>query len=417
MLLVKIGLVILAQIALMKTMTKLILGLIVAGVLGFFAWQGALRLGFEPHRLPVVGPYMPTNGQVPMASPSGSENHVDWRVEEVAQGLFVPWSVVFTSPDRILVTERSGTVRVIENGQLNPTPLHTFAEVATGGEEGLMGMALDPNYDRNKYIYFSYAYETDAGMFVKIVRMRDTGTALSDARTILDGIPAASNHAGNRLRFGPDGKLYSTTGDASDRDLAQDTNSLAGKILRINPDGSIPRDNPFSGSYIYSLGHRNPQGIDWQPGTNTMFETEHGPSTFDGPPGGDEVNIIEAGENYGWPLVSHNRSRDGLISPLVVYTPAEAPASGIFYDGDLLPQFKNNFFFGALRGEGLWRLIFNPNAPSEVESQEKLFDGEYGRIRDVAQGPDGAIYFVTSNRDGRGQVRDGDDKLYRIVPN
>jgi glucose/arabinose dehydrogenase len=184
--------------------------------------------------------------------------------------------------------------------------------------------------------------------------------------------------------------------------------------LRINKDGSVPDDNPFAGSAVWSLGHRNPQGIAWHPVTGELYATEHGPSGFDGPGGGDEVNRIVKGANYGWPVVSHERSREGMISPLLVFTPAEAPASAAFYSGERISQFSNNFFFGALRGEGLWRVIFSQTEPDRILYKEKMFGGKYGRIRDVVIGHDGNLYFTTSNRDGRGEPVKSDDRIMRV---
>ncbi|HKP12649.1 MAG TPA: PQQ-dependent sugar dehydrogenase, partial [Blastocatellia bacterium] len=208
-----------------------------------------------------------------------------------------------------------------------------------------------------------------------------------------------------------------TTGDATQRQLAQKLDSLAGKTLRLNDDGSVPQDNPFVGQQgvrpeIWSTGHRNAQGMDWQPGSNLMFQTEHGPSGFDGPGGGDEVNIVERGKNYGWPLIHHTATREGLEAPLLEYTPAVAPASGMFYRGSAFPEFRGNFFFGCLRGQCLVRVVLDGR---RVVSQERLLR-DYGRIRDVAEGPDGAIYFSTSNRDGRGRAASGDDRILRLVP-
>jgi len=351
----------------------------------------------------------------PTDAPSKEVKEVPYKVEEFARGLVIPWSIVFTSPDRMLVTERGGRIQVIEQGKLRDKPLITFAEVSSQSEEGLMGMALDPSYETNKFIYVSLAYGKDSKLVVRVERLRDLGASIVQDKIILDNIPADTNHAGNRLRFSRDGKLFITTGDATEKNLAQDKNSLAGKILRLNSDGTIPSDNPFPNSPIFSLGHRNPQGIDWYPESNVLLSTEHGPSVFDGPAGGDEVNVIEAGENYGWPIVSHDKSQEGLISPKIVFTPAVAPASGMFYTGKMFPQFKNNFFFGALRGEALFRVIVDTTAPSQVASYGKMPDIAVGRIREVAQGPDGAIYFATSNRDNRGTVKDGDDKIYRII--
>lgn len=340
------------------------------------------------------------------------EGDVPFTVEEVARGLEVPWGIIFTSPSRMLVSERPGRIRVIENETLLEKPLHTFSEVSTGGEEGLMSLALDPQYLSNRFVYASYAYQNQGGMWVKIVRFTDEGTSISGITTILDRIPAARYHAGSELAFGPDEKLYVTTGDATERELAQNKDSLAGKILRLNDDGSTPSDNPF-GTAVWSYGHRNPQGISWN-SKGELYETEHGPSGFDGPGGGDEVNKIEKGGNYGWPLVSHAKSLEGTISPLLVFTPAEAPASALVYSGKLFPQFKDNLFFGALRGENLMRVVIGAE-PAET-GFERMFLEEYGRIREVTEGPDGAIYFSTSNTDGRGSPSATDDRILRILP-
>lgn len=338
----------------------------------------------------------------------------DFKYEIFVNNMEVPWSIVFTSTDRVLVNERPGRLRQVINGKLESNPVKLFSDVKSGAEEGLMGLALHPNYSENKYIYISYAYEKNDDIWVKIVRFKDDGSSLSMEKVIFDNIPAARFHAGCRIKFGPDGKLYITTGDAGDREYAQDLNKLHGKILRLNDDGTIPADNPFENSPVWSYGHRNPQGIDWFPGTEIMWSTEHGPSGFDGPGGGDEVNVIVKGGNYGWPLVSHNESREGLVSPVLVFTPAEAPASGMFYKSGKIEKFKNCFLFGCLRGNGIISVKIDPNDNTKVLSFEKIAQ-DFGRIREIAEGPDGAIYFSTSNRDGRGKVRDGDDKIYRIV--
>jgi glucose/arabinose dehydrogenase len=317
----------------------------------------------------------------------------------------------------MLFTERPGRVRVYEKGALRPEPLAVVEDVERGSESGLMGLTLHPNFAENHLLYLAYAYNQD-GVRVRVVRFRETGRGLTDRTLIIEGIPAATFHAGTRLRFGPDGKLYVTTGDAAQKELGQRLDTLAGKTLRLNDDGSVPPDNPFVGRpgarpEIWTYGHRNSQGLDFQPGTGLMFQTEHGPSGFDGPGGGDEVNIVERGKNYGWPVIHHRDSKEGMESPLLEYTPACAPASAAFYRGNALAKFQGNLFFGCLRGQGLQRVVLDGR---RVVSEERLFEGRYGRIRDVTEGPDGALYFSTSNRDGRGNAASDDDRIMRIVP-
>ena len=341
------------------------------------------------------------------------------RVETFVDGLEVPWSLAFASPTRLLVTERPGRVRVVENGRLAARPLATLPDIEAKGERGLMGIALAPDYGSSKRLYLCYAYDAREGPRVRIARFRDDSSSggLSERTVILEGIPAAQYHAGCRLRFGPDGKLYATTGDATNGKVAQEMSSLGGKTLRLNPDGTIPADNPFPGSPVYSFGHRNSQGLDWDPVSGLQFQTEHGPSGFDGPGGGDEVNIVEAGKNYGWPLVHHRDSRPGMVSPLLEYTPAVAPSGASFCRCPLLPSFQGDFFFATLRGERLIRVRLDAKDRRKVAETEELFSGVYGRLRDVVSGPDGALYVATSNRDGRGGPRPGDDRILRVVEN
>jgi glucose/arabinose dehydrogenase len=345
-----------------------------------------------------------------------TSSNVSFKVEKVAGGLEVPWSIVWAPDGRMIFTERPGRVRVMEKGTLNPKPLLTLTDVESAGEAGLMSVALHPQFSSNHFVYLSYAY-TSGGLRVRVVRYREAAEGLVDRKVIIEDLPAARAHAGCRIRFGSDGKLYVTTGDATNRNLAQQLNSLAGKTLRLNDDGTVPQDNPFVGRQdarpeIWSLGHRNAQGMDFQPGTNLMFQTEHGPSGFDGPGGGDEVNIVEKGKNYGWPTIHHTETAAGLESPLLEYTPACAPGSGAFYRGSVLPQFKGNFFFGCLRGERVIRVVLDGR---RVVSQENLLQN-YGRIREVAEGPDGYLYVSTSNRDGRGRPAEDDDRILRLVP-
>jgi glucose/arabinose dehydrogenase len=347
------------------------------------------------------------------------QGSVSFRVETVIANLEVPWSIVWAPDGRMLFTERIGRVRVYENGKLRPQPLFTVPDVEQTGESGLMSIALHPQFASNHLLYLSYAFKAADGQRVRVVRYRETPTGFSERTVILDDLPAAQYHAGCRLRFGPDNKLYVTTGDATKRELAQRLDSLAGKVLRLNDDGTVPADNPFVGQSnarpeIWSYGHRNSQGIDWQPGSNLLFETEHGPSGFDGPGGGDEVNIIEKGKNYGWPIIHHKQTGPGMESPLLEYTPACAPASGMFYRGSAFPEFRGNFFFGCLVGQRIIRVVLDGR---RVVTQENLLEGKYGRIRDVAEGPDGYLYFSTSNKDGRGTPAADDDRIIRLVPN
>jgi glucose/arabinose dehydrogenase len=345
------------------------------------------------------------------------QGQVSFRVETVAANLEIPWSIVWAPDGRMLFTERAGRIRVYENGKVRPQPLFTVPDVAPSGEGGLMSIALHPQFASNRLLYLSYVYEADS-QYVRVVRYREAENGLTDRHVIIENLPAAEYHAGCRLRFGPDAKLYITTGDATRRELAQQLNSLAGKILRVNDDGTVPTDNPFVNQKdarpeIWSYGHRNPQGLDFQAGTNLIFETEHGPSGFDGPGGGDEVNIVEKGKNYGWPVIHHTQTRAGMEAPLLEYTPACAPASGMFYRGAAFPQFTGNFFFGCLKGERLIRVVLDGR---RVITQENLLQGKYGRIRDVAEGPDGYLYFSTSNRDDRGSPAADDDRIIRLVP-
>jgi aldose sugar dehydrogenase len=355
-----------------------------------------------------------TDAAMPMeAEPSETR----FRIETVASGLEVPWAFAWLPNGDMLFTERPGRVRIIRGGKLQPEPVFRVPDVEPSSESGLMDITLHPEFASNSLVYLGYAYNHD-GKKVKVVRYRSANGTLTEPTIIIQNIPAAPNHAGMRAKFGPDGKLYVATGDATDRQLAQRMDSLAGKTLRLNDDGTVPTDNPFVGRdgvrpEIWTLGHRNAQGMAWQPGTGLMFQTEHGPSGFDGPGGGDEVNIVERGKNYGWPTIHHRETRDGMEAPLLEYTPACAPASGMFYTGEAFPAFKGNFFFGCLRGTRIIRVQLDGR---RVAGQENLLERRYGRIREVATGPDGFIYFSTSNRDGRGSPAAEDDRIMRMVP-
>lgn len=386
-----------------------LLAVLLVVVVGGVAF-GAKMLGYFP------GDVRPSEFSATFISDAMKPESVPLTLEAVAENLYVPWSIVFTSPERMLISERSGQIREIENGQLASEPVFVFPEVSESDEEGLMSLVLDPDYSTNKWLYAAVAEGAGEDIAVRVVKLLDGDGGMQEVATVIDDIPAAKYHAGTDLKFGPDGKLYISTGDATDRKIAQDLESLGGKILRLNADGSIPDDNPFPGSPVFSLGHRNPQGLAFHPESGLLYSTEHGPSVFDGPAGGDEINLIERGANYGWPEVSHNRKQEGMNDPLYVYTPAIAPASAAFYDSDVIPQFKGHFLFGALMGAALFDIQFDENNPKVILSSMKVPDIEVGRIRDVAVGPDGYVYFTTSNTDGRGKEQSGDDKIYRLRP-
>ena len=362
-----------------------------------------------------IGLAITNHGSTSGTGTSNNAKPVDYEIKEVATGLEVPWAIAFTGENRMLVTERPGRIRIVENNQLLPTPLHTFSDVVSESESGLLGITADPNYARNKYIYTVYTYKDGNTLYDKVVRFTDSGTSLSEEKIIIDKIPAGENHAGSRIQFGPDGHLYVTTGDATTRSIAQNTNNLGGKVLRLNSDGSIPADNPFNNA-VWSYGHRNPQGIGWHPVTKAMYESEHGPSGFDGPGGGDEINRIVKGGTYGWPDVSHTETREGTITPLQLWTPAEAPSGLLVYSGKAFPQWMGDIFVGALRGTTLWHLTLDPKDKDKIADREEFPGINYGRIRAVVEDKAGNIYFTTSNRDGRGNAKQGDDKIYVITP-
>ncbi len=336
-------------------------------------------------------------------------------VAVVVAGLDTPWAVEFAPDGRIFITERPGRVRIVKDGHLLEEPWFTI-DIARGGESGLLGLALDPRFEQNGFVYLAYTYrDPDGNLENRLVRLRDDPSADKGELDIVlvDGVVGASNHDGGRVRFGSDNKLYWTTGDAQDSELSQDLTSLNGKILRLNSDGTIPADNPFPGSLVYSYGHRNPQGLAWQPSTGRLYATEHGPSGFQGS-GQDEVNYIEAGNNYGWPTITGDGTQTGLTSPVIHSGTSEtwAPSGATFVVGGVC---DGSLLFVGLRGQTLYRLTLDPKHPDKVVVFERLLADEFGRLRDVTQGPEGAIYILTSNRDGRGRPADDDDKLLRLV--
>ena len=337
----------------------------------------------------------------------------DVEVEVVATGLEVPWEIAFAPDGRIFVTERPGRVRVIEDGELLDEPL-LEPDVVPHGEGGMLGLALDPNFASNGYFYVKYTHRGPDGLTNRVSRFTADGNQAADELVLLDDIPADGIHNGGRVGFGPDGNLYITTGDAGEPDYSQDPDNVAGAILRIRPDGSIPEDNPFDGSPVYSYGNRNPQGLAWHPETGDLISTEHGERAR------DEINLIEPGANYGWPVVEGVAGHPDFVDPIIESGPdvTWAPSGATFYTGDALPEhWQGLFFFASLRGQHIhWMLLEPPYENGEAIQHGRLFHEEFGRIRAIAEGPDGYLYFTTSNRDQWDVPRPNDDHIYRIVP-
>lgn len=337
---------------------------------------------------------------------SGNQEY-SWAVEEFATGLEVPWDIAFDAKNNLYVTERPGRLKVLspEGKQLANVAVPNITSVS---ESGLTGIAIADDFAQTQTIYLYYSYRQGAALRNRISSFIYRDGALASEKPIVDNLPGGSIHNGGRLRFGPDDKLWILTGDAAKPGLAQDLKSLAGKVLRVNHDGSRPADNPFADSLVYSLGHRNPQGIAWHPVTGEVLITEHGQSAH------DEINIIEPGKNYGWPLVQRCFSDNNQLTPPVLCSGTDTYApSGIASLGKLAPTLRNSFIYAGLRGN-LVELI--EISDGKVGRRQKIIDGQYGRMRAAAQAPDGTVYVSTSNRDGRGQVRAGDDKILKLVP-
>ncbi len=335
------------------------------------------------------------------------------EVEVWQDELNVPWELIFL-PDsnRAIFSERGGNLRLLENGTLAEEAYLKLGQRALG-EGGLMGLAHHPNFDSEAYIYVMYTYQGDDGeIYNRVSRFEDQGNHAVNEEVLVNKIPGSSNHNGGRIAFGPDNKLYITTGDTFNREIAQDLDNLGGKILRLNPDGSIPEDNPFTDSPVYSLGHRNPQGLAWHPETGDLFISDHGPSGEDGLRAKDRIKVVDAGDNFGWPDKIGAFDNSKYKDPLIMWENPVPPSGMTFYQGDL--------YVGTLRSESLVRIeLSRENDDYRVENIEHLFnDGRgsstYGRIRTAVKGPDNYLYFLTNNRDGRGNPRSRDDKILRF---
>ena len=336
----------------------------------------------------------------PIPLPEPNSNSKSDFVTILAENLDKPRAIAI-SDGRIFVTEKDGMIRVIQNNTLLDSPLATLrtADVFDGG---LLGIALHPNFPNNHYLYVFLTYNEDGNLWNKILKITEYENKLVDAETILDKIPGSSFTNGGFIKFGPDEKLYVGTGTVSDAShLPQDLDSLSGKILRLNDDGTIPDDNPFPGSLVYSLGHRNPQGMTWDDNEN-LFVAEFGPEK------NDEINLILAGKNYGWPEQQCSGNED-FQDALLCYDPSIEPGGILFYSGDSL-DFESSFIMASMRAANLYQLDFEEG----LSSQKSILSG-IGRVRDVVEGPDGSLYVITSNTDGKGFPDSMDDKLLRIV--
>ena len=360
-----------------------------------------------------AGKLDPTCTEEPSAK--GPNGTVPVKAEVVASGLDVPWSLAFLPGGRILVTERPGRIRLIENGALVDEPV-AMVTTLMRGESGLLGLAADPAFDTNRRIYLYLTADVGGSPTNRVERW----TVSADLRhatkekDLVTGIPGAQFHDGGRLRFGPDGMLYIGTGDARSPDRSQDADDLAGKILRVNTEGDAPQDNPRPGKPAFITGIRNTQGFDWVSPTELLV-TDHGPSGDLNRSGHDEVNVAKPGENLGWPTTWGCETREGFVTPRLTWTRAAPPGGAAIYTGDAIAGWKGSLLIGVLGSAHLHRVQLSADR-AKVEKHEVYFDGTHGRLRDVIMGPDGHLYVTTSNCDGRGSCGADKDKVLRIVP-
>ena len=376
---------------------------IILGIIGFSAFMFRnmiVREFFRPLDTEVQQGISITSLQ------EGAEDGLSFSISQsedvmvIAEDLIIPWEIVFLPNGEMLVTERSG--KLIKLGD-NKQVIQEIEGVEHVGEGGLMGMALHPEFEQNRLLYLYLTTRSDSGLINRVERYKFDGNSLSNKETILDNIPGARFHDGGRIAFGPDEKLYITTGDAGVEASSQEINSLSGKILRLNDDGSIPEDNPFENE-VWAYGLRNPQGITWDD-EGGLWSTDHGPSGTQ--TGYDELNLIVKGGNYGWPIVRGEQIADRMIPPVVQSGSRDtwAPAAAVYYNGSI--------FFAGLRGSSLYEAKLDGDKVTDFIAH---FRNDYGRLRAVTLSPDGLIIFSTSNTDGRGTTRENDDKLISVRP-
>ena len=364
---------------------------------------------------------------------AGPEGALSLEIEVVANGLEVPWGMAFLPNDDVLVTERPGRLRLIRDGEVLPSPVLEVdvaeVDVFLGFEGGLLGIALHPEFGTNRlfYLYFT-ATNPDESVVNRIVRytLSEDGTRAEVDRVILDNIEAGGHHQGGRIRIGPDGLLYAGAG-AWEPPQSQDPRSLAGKLLRMNLDGSIPADNPDPGSLVFARGIRNTQGFDWFDDEHILL-VDHGPSglELDMPSlrGLDEVNVVQAGDNLGWAEIWGCTEREGMVSPILTWEQAVPPAGAALYTGNAIPEWTGSLMVttlgtpGLSDGQHLHRIALDPDNPYVIQTHEVYLRQTYGRLRNAIMGPDGHLYITTSNCEQRGTVDacpEDKDAILRII--
>ena len=321
--------------------------------------------------------------------------------EILVTNLDKPWAIAFAD-ERIFVSEKSGKIHVVTpSGKLDSPLISLQTPEIFGG--GLLGITTHPNFENNHYLYAYYTYEENENLWNKVIRITEENNKAIEVITILDKIPGSAFSNGGVIKFGPDGKLYVGTGSVSDySDEPQNLDSLAGKILRLNDDGTIPSDNPFEKSYVFTLGHRNPTGLAWN-SQGQMYATDSGPTK------NDEINLIKAGSNYGWPEVQCFSKIVNLVNPLECFDPGLEPGGIIFYSGDKF-DIDNQMILATQKATNLFKVQINDDGVN----LDRILSG-VGRIRDVGQGPDGYVYIITTNTDGKAFPAPDDDKLLRIL--
>ncbi|MFW6288681.1 MAG: PQQ-dependent sugar dehydrogenase [Spirochaetota bacterium] len=378
--------------------------------LAMVALAGCVSVGaVEPPQVSRGGDEAPSN--------SASYEALGLEVEAVASDLDTPWDLIWGPEGWIWFTERPGRLSRVHP---ETAEVEVIADIPSTerGESGLMGVELHPDFPEVPYVYLVQSYTADGSVMNRLLRYAYRDGSLTDRRVLLDSILGASYHDGARIVAGPDRRLYITTGDAGRKRLAQDTDSLNGKVLRVTLDGEPVADNPF-GNEVFSYGHRNAQGLVFHPESGELYITEHGPRD------NDEIALVRKGENHGWPAVHGFCDGDvggeeafcaehEIAEPLAAWTPTIAPAGADFYDATEIPGWNGSFLFVTLKGSSLIRIVLSSDG-REVVRQEVIGQGSYGRLRDVLVGPDGSVYIATSNRDGRGEPAEEDDRILRIM--